>query len=109
MNRPLTHPRRGTDAARTKALLDGCLYYCLATVLRLLLANRRAMNSRSSGILLCWSSATALAGSDAAQGSVAYQYIRGRLWSLASSACCNNAVRMFQRFSTGMRCNAEAI
>ena len=67
------------DADWAAESLENSLCYLIATVLRLLVANRRAMNSRSSGILHCLSNATARAGSDATQGSAAYQYIKGRL------------------------------
>src|SRR5688572_571357 len=96
------------DVVRAPESLENSLCYLVATVLRLLVANRRAMNSRSSGILHCLSSATALAGSDATHGSAAYQYINGRLWSLASSAWEQSCSRIGQRCSTGVRCKADA-
>ena len=53
-------------------------------------------------------SASALLGSTSTNGSAAYQYISGKLWSLASSPCTTSAVRIGQRWSSGIRCSVEA-
>ena len=60
-------------------------------------ARRRAMNDRRSGIFDLGGQLAARAGSAAASGSAAYQYISGRLWSSASSACASRPSRMSQR------------
>ena len=73
---------------------------------------RRSMNSRTSGNRLCRSykpKARARSGSATAIGSAAYQYMRARFWSFASSAC---RAKSFKHAPTSRRpaarCIAEA-
>ena len=69
---------------------------------------RRAMFCATSGIFDFSASASARAGSAGTSGSIAYQYICGRLWSFASSACEISASAIAQRCSSGRRWSALA-
>ncbi len=69
---------------------------------------RLAMNSWRRGIRDTEANLAALRTSTAANGSEAYQYMSGRLWSDASSEWLTNPDRISQRSSIGIRCDAEA-
>ena len=73
-------------------------------------AIRRAMNGSSCGHLARRRPVAApRSGRPPASGSAAYQYISGRLWSAASSACASKpASDLRHRRSIGSRCKADA-
>src|SRR6185436_7422040 len=67
---------------------------------------RRVINSRRRGILEAVASRTARALSCITSGSVAYQSISGRLWSVASSAWVARPSTISHRSDVATRCAA---
>src|SRR5438132_14018558 len=71
-------------------------------------ANRLAIKFRSVGILVRPARERARCALAGTSGSKAYQYIRGRLASLASSSCMASFSAKDQRFVASRRCAADA-
>src|SRR5215217_713571 len=71
-------------------------------------AMRRVISSLTLGIFVFASMLTADFGSLATAGSRAYQYIRGRFWSVVSSAWAIRDSRIGLRWAVEVRCVALA-